>query len=460
MTRQRWDVGLLGTLALTGFGLLYANGTLLVAAAIPLTYVLYGTLSRVPATIDVAVERSFDQPAPRPGETVTVTLSVENTGERVLTDLRLIDGVPPELAVTDGSPRACVSLTPGAETTCTYTVVAKRGQYDFDDPVVRLRSLAATESRTESIPADGDVTLSCANTVRDAPLRDATIPRAGTLPTDTGGSGLEFYATRQYQPGDPMNRVDWRHYAKTGTFVTVQYRQEQSIRTVIVVDARRVGRVTTRPGYPTGAELSAYAGERLYDALEDAGLPASVTAVGVDEGRLDGLVGPDGLPWVDPEDGAHAGHARRVFGELQTIADENAESTALADVSEQRASSRQTDAEPPDGVAVAADGGPDERIRRLLARLPPNAQIVVCSPVLDEWPVELTRSLSVRGYSQVVVSPDVTDAATVGQRILGASRRRALDEIERTGAATVSWNLDQPIDTALERSLAHLIGGR
>jgi uncharacterized repeat protein (TIGR01451 family) len=463
---RRWGVGLVATLALVGFGLLYANRTLLVAAVIPLTYVFYGAVSQAPERLDLAVTRRFDQPDPRPGDPVTVTLTVENAGESVLTDLRLIDGVPAELAVTDGAPRACVALAPGETATVTYTVVAKRGQFAFEHPVARARSLAATETRTETVEAGGDVTLACANAVRDAPVRDASLPRAGTLPTDTGGSGLEFYATRQYQSGDPMNRVDWRHYAKTGEFVTVQYRQEQSIRTVVVVDARPVGRVTPRPGYPTGAELCAYAGERLYDALDGAGTATTVTAVGVDPGTLDGLVGPDGLLWVDPETTGHVGRARQVFERLQTVADSDARSETLAEMMGRRESAdgrtdglSQTEPEQTK-TAMATDGGPDETVRRLLARLPPNAQVVLCSPLLDDWPVAFARALSVRGYPQLTLSPDVTGSDSLGGRILGADRRRRLRALGKTGATTVSWDVDQPIDHALRRSLPHLLGGR
>jgi uncharacterized repeat protein (TIGR01451 family) len=471
---KRWRIGLVATLALTGFGLLYARQTLIVAAAIPLAYVLYGTLSRVPDA-DFTVTRAFDVRDPTPGESVRVTLTVENTGDATLTDCRIIDGVPEELAVTDGSPRACVAIPPGESAQLSYTVVAKRGEYDFAEPAVRLRSLAATERLTEAHAVSGDETLSCANAVRDAPLRDATLPRAGTMPTDSGGSGLEFYATRQYQPGDPMNRVDWRHYAKTGEFVTVQYRQEQAIRTVLIVDARPVGRVTPQPGYPTGAELCAYAGERLYDALSDAGVSTSVTAVGVEQGTLDGLVGPDGLPWVDPEASGHrASHVRTLFSGLQSVTDSGAEPGTLADLLGRReVSERVTTAPQPDATAggegpassdgvtetaaMAPDGGLDERTRRLLARLPPNAQVVLCTPLLDDWPVGLARSLSVRGYPLVVVSPDVAGADSLGQRIAETTRRLTLGAIERTGATTVSWNVDQPIDYALRRSLPHLL---
>ncbi len=460
---KRWGIGLVVTLALVALGLLFARQTLIVAAAIPLAYVLYGTLSQAPP-VDLAVSRAFSTPDPTPGERVEVTLTVENVGDSVLTDLRLIDGVPEELAVPDGSPRACLALNPGEAATLSYTVVAKRGEYRFTEPAVRVRSLAATERVTEAVAVAGDRTLSCANAVSEPPLSDATLPRAGTLPTDSGGSGLEFYATRQYQAGDPMNRVDWRHYAKTDEFVTIQYRQEQAIRTVLVVDARPSGRVTPRPGYPTGAELCAYAGERLFDALSTAGVATTVTAVGVENGTLGGLIGPDGLPWVDPESGGvRAGHARELFAGLLTLAEEDAETAGLADMLrgdglDVSAPTRPATAESTaEETAMAADGGTGPTIRRLLARLPPNAQVVLCSPLVDEWPAALARALAVRGYPLVVLSPDVTDGETVGHRITAAARSSTLRTIERTDATVVSWDVDQPIDYALRRSLPHLL---
>ena len=154
---KRWRVGLVATLALVGFGLLFARQTLIVAAAVPLAYVLYGTISRVPET-DGTVTRAFDTPDPTPGEAVTVTLTLENTGDATLTDCRIVDGVPEELAVTEGAARACVAIPPGESTTLSYTVVAKRGEYNFDEPVVRLRSLAASEQVTETYPVEGDET--------------------------------------------------------------------------------------------------------------------------------------------------------------------------------------------------------------------------------------------------------------------------------------------------------------
>ncbi len=456
MTRRRvdrWSVGLAATLALAALGLLFATPALLVGAVIPLSYVLYGAVSGVP-TADLAARRSFDRSDPRPGETVEVTVTLENTGGSVLPDVRLIDGVPGELAVTDGSPRGCVALRPGESVAVTYAVLAKRGAYDFTGPAARLRSLAGSERVTTELDASGDGTLTCANPVSDPPLRDATLPRAGTLPTDTGGTGLEFYATRQYQHGDPMNRVDWRHYAKSGEFVTVQYRQEQAVRTVLVVDARPVGRVTPQPGYPTGVELSAYAAERLYGALDRAGVVTSLTAVGVETELPGEVVGPDGLPWVDPDaDSGAAAHAETVFGAVRTVADDRTEDAGMGTLGPVET----TVATGTAAGRASPDGGRDELTDRLLARLPPNAQVVVCTPLLDDWPVDFVRELAVRNTLQMVVSPDVTGGDTPGQRFAAVHRDLRLRTAERAGATVVSWPLDRPIDAALRRSLPHLL---
>jgi len=445
----RWQGALVGTLALTSLGLLYANATLLAAATVPLAYVLYGLLSGVPAEADVRISREFDPADPAPGETIAVELTVENRGGGVLPDVRVVDGVPGALAVVGGSPRACLALAPGGSGTVRYEVAAKRGEYEFEEPAVRLRSLSATERATATVPAAGETQLRCTNAVSESPLGESSLAHAGTLATDSGGSGLEFYATREYRPGDSVTRVDWRHYAKTGEFVTVQYREERAIRTVVVVDARPVGRVTGQPGYPTGAELSAYAAERLYDALVDAGVVTSVTAVGAGEALAE-LAGPDGLAWVDSDNddaGARAGH---LFERVQSVAD--------GDDAAGRGFRTSTGARGSSPTTVAADGGDGgPAVESLLARLPPTARVVICTPLLDDWPVSLVRELAARGYPQTLLSPDVTGGDSVGRRTAGIRRRVRLSMVQRAGAATVGWTTDRPIDDALRRSIPHLL---
>lgn len=487
---KRWGVGLLAALVLVGMGLLYADATLLSAALIPLLYVLYGTLSTVPAETQASVERSIQPSTPEPGEPIRVHLQIRNDGDSVLSDVRVIDGVPEELVVTGGSPRLATPLSPGESVSTTYTAIAKRGEFAFEDPAVRIRSLAGSQRETTAVPAVGDTRFTCANVSSDPPVVDRSVQRQGSLSVDEGGQGLEFYSTRQYMRGDPVNRIDWHHVAKTGEFITVQYRKEQAVRAVVIVDARSLNSVTPAAGYPTGTQLCAYAGERLFDSLEDAGVVTSATALGFEAGELGGLVGPDGLPWIDPEhDSGKRGRASLLFHRLQTETERSVSPLSLAlpqgvfspenwagDGPE--SSSRQnTASQHPQGArADGGDGaptwrdtqsgaddwqdrqsGPDERIHRLLTRLPGDAQIVLCSPLLDNWPVELASALSMREYPLVVVSPDVVSAATNGQRLAAIGRRARLRTLEYMGAETVDWQIPDSIDYAVRQSLPFLL---
>ena len=443
MTDRRGALG--AVLFLTALGLLFAEPALLAAAAVPLVFVVYGAVSALPASPAVRVERRVSPEDPPPGSRVTVTLTVENEGEALLPDVRVVDGVPNELSVVDGSPRAACSLPGGASTTVEYEVVAKRGEYAFEDPTVRLRSLSAGRQATATVGVDGVRTLDCTGRAPQSPLPEAAQFRAGTLPTDRGGSGIEFHSVREYRHGDPLRRIDWRRYAKTGQLGTVEFREERAVRITLVVDARGVGRVIREPGYPTGTELSAYAARRLYDSLTDAGHEVSVGAVGVDSG-VPGM-GPvtDGLAWATPDDAT-------------------ADPVAVLDAAIRAG-------EPPIGGdragrrsdPVAADGGgrgtAPTRAEAIVSRLRPNAHVVLATPLVDDWPLELARTLAVRGHEFTVVSPDLTGDRTPGGTVAGIERSLRIREVETAGGGVVDWDVDRPLGVALRESLRRLLGG-
>jgi uncharacterized repeat protein (TIGR01451 family) len=509
---------------MTTLGLLYAEHRLFAAAVVPLAYVAFGALSSLSGATTPSVERTFDPASPPPGAAVEVTLRVRNDGESALTDVRVIDGVPDELAVVEGSPRTALALRPGEEAEISYSVVAKRGDHEFDDPAVRVRTASATDRVTTAVEAEGETTLSCARSVSDPPFGQASPRRIGTHTTDSGGEGVEFHSTREYRPGDPLSRIDWRRFAKTGDLTTVQFREERAARTVVVVDARPVVRTTPSAGYPNGAELCAYAGERLYDALTAANVATSVTAVGLGEGDVPGGLPADALPWAASD--ARGSSARLVFEAVGRAADrgdpDEVPSDGAHEVPTEGSSGvspdpAEADPEPAAEPAATTDGGlsdggdsrsehtpdanqndadeneyiskryehksktnrdisnGDAAIRRLLARLPADAQVVLVSPVLDDWPASLARSLSVRGYDLAVLSPDVTGGSLAGgsstgsiddssserdspgRTVAGTHRAIRLWDLRTTGATTVDWDVDEPLDLALERSLRTLL---
>lgn len=425
---HRYGRTLGATLSAVALGLAYAEPALFVLAVVPLGYVAAGALSRFPEPT-LEVERSLSPAVPAPGAEVTVTLTVTNTGDRTLPDVRVVDGVPDGIAVADGPARGCLSLSPGESGTVTYSVVARRGVHAFEDPTVRCRSLTATRLVTTAVEAGGNERLRCETAVEDPPPARPTRSRAGSLPTDSGGPGLTFHSTREYRPGDPTSRIDWRRLARTDTLSTINFREQQSARVVLVVDARPPARVAPEPGHPTGAELAGYAAERAYDALTGAGHQAAVTALGVDSDRL---------PWVPASaDGGSAAEARALF---ERVHEANG-----------------------GGVTPTVDGpiDPDptvEAARTLTARLPPDAEVIYCSPLLDDHPVSVVEAVREQGYPVTVLSPDVTAATTPGGRLVAAARADRTTALSIRGVTVVDWDRTEDLDTVLLDSLPEVTG--
>ncbi len=275
----------------------------------------------------------------------------------------------------------------------------------------------------------------CTN--RDRGTGKPTIALPGRDDADgLGGSGVEFHSIREYRAGDPLNRLDWRRLAKTGELTTVQFREEQATTAVVIIDVRRLNRVTPQPGHPNGASNCVYASERLYDALTNANIDTSVTAIGVDD--------DDKIPWSSPSNGGG------------TVA----ATTAVFEAAQQAVDTdepRVVPTEPTSPAAAITDGGTDDRTGELLTHLPQDAHVILVSPVLDTWPVTFARSLAVRNRDLLVLSPDVAPNDSPGQFIAGTNRSLHLHDIELTGAKTVDWTLDDPLALALNRSLRTLL---
>jgi hypothetical protein len=82
--------------------------------------------------------------------------------------------------------------------------------------------------------------------------------------------------------------------------------------------------------------------------------------------------------------------------------------------------------------------------------------VVVCTPLLDGAPVECCRRLAAAGHPTVVLSPDVTGGGGIGRRTVAVERTLRVRALDRSAAATVGWDPDEPLDRPLRRSLAHL----
>ncbi|MFD1645858.1 DUF58 domain-containing protein [Haloarchaeobius litoreus] len=442
MTRRdtgRWNVGFTVALVTGTLGLLVQNTVVFSAAAIGLCYAVYGYASR-PPTLDLDVERTVADTSPMPGDEVEVTVTVRNAADEPLADLRILDGVPETLGVVEGSPRHMTGLQPDETETFTYTVKVRRGVHEFGDPTAIARNVSGSVEVTETVPLQSR--LSCHAPVEDMHLADQTIPYPGRVETDSTGSGIEFHSIRQYHHSDPMNRIDWREFARSGELRTVEFRTDQAATIVVVVDTRREARVSRRPEEPDGVELGTYAAGRIAGHLLDAGNRVGLAQYG------------SSLGYLRPGTGEAQAARIRTNLDIQSVTSIPVRGTGSAtdpgsddsDDGDSAPSPGETDI----GGRAATDGG--WRVDWLRRRVPNGAQVVFVSPLLDDAPLDLLKRLRASGHALRVVSPDVTSTETPGSVVESIKRQQRLSALRNRTTDVIEWSPDEPLYAAIERA--------
>lgn len=67
--------------------------------------------------------------------------------------------------------------------------------------------------------------------------------KGGARARRIAGAGAELYQLRDYQPGDPLSRVDWKATARAGKLVTREFSEDQHLDVLVAIDAGRFSRV-------------------------------------------------------------------------------------------------------------------------------------------------------------------------------------------------------------------------
>lgn len=405
---NRWRGVTAITFLAVGAGVITGSPAALIAGVVGVVYAAYAAQSSAPKP-DLEIERTVSDESPEAGDEVTVTVTLQNVGGHLL-DLRIVDGVPDSLDVADGSPRFATSLRSGKSASFSYTVDATRGRHTYDPLTVLTRDSSGSlerettrsvESRIECVPRLAEIGT--------FPLRASTVRRVGTVSTNEAGSGVEFHAVRDYRPGDPLSRVDWRRLARTGDLSTVEFRQEQAASVVAVVDAREHTQVWGPDDRPILDHQVRAAGGVVASRL-DAGDRAGIAAFGPH------------WEWIAPGLGRdHRERLRRSLALDQGFA-----------------------THPPDRRFLAG-----LVFRRLRRNLPADAQVVWCSPLLDDQVVRYLRRLEATGHPVTVVSPNPVRPDSPGQRLAGIRRTIRIRRLRRAGIRVIDWDLDDSLPVAV-----------
>lgn len=391
-----------------GVGVVLREPGILLLGIVGIGYAAYAA-NTTPPEVDVTIERDIDEPDPDPGEEVAVTLSITNDGP-LLADLRIVDGVPPALETTEGSPRLATALRSGKTAHLSYTVEARRGRHEFEPVFLVARNASSSVERETTVAVDSTVT--CVPTLSSPaklPLRGKTDTRVGRLTTGSGGAGVEFFAVREYRPGDSLSRIDWRRLAKTGDLATVEFHEERAASVAMVLDGRREAYVGD--GQDTSAmEYQVEAAGAVAQALLDAG----------DQVGLAGF-GPR-WTWVPP--GLGRDQRARLRNEL-------ALAEAFSPV-------------PPEERFL-----PGLSLRRIRKHLPASAQAVFLTPLSDDAVVRSIERTEAFGHPVTVISPDLTATDTPGRRLATMERRLRIRQLRERGIRVVDWDVARPVAVAV-----------
>jgi len=407
----RWGIGLPVALVAGTVGLV-ASGpgapAAFATAVVGLAYAAYGYATRPPAPA-VVVDRAVTDTAPLPGETVSVALTVENVSDRAVADLRLLDHVPEDLELEDGSPTYATTLAPGETDRLEYTLRARRGDHEVGPATLVLRNVSGSEEFRRELRDGVDVSVRASPD--GVPLDEQTTQHVGRVDTDEAGPGIEFHSTRQYTPGDSMNRIDWNRYASTGELTTVDYSEERAAVVVVLVDVRRAAELAREPGEPDGVELCEYAAEQVANTLLDRNDRVGVALYG------------DGS-YLQP----NIGRAQSL--RVQELLREG-----------------------PGGIAGdLVDVGYGRRVGSFRRRLPTEAQVVFVTPLTDDAPLEAVTELEAYGHPTQVITPDVTAPDSVGGTVARVERADRVSTLRESGVDVLEWSPDEPLYTAIARA--------
>lgn len=465
-------------LAVTAVGILVGAPLAILSGVAGVAFAAYARVWDAPAPT-LAVERAVSEADPRPGERVEVTLSVRNRGDRLLPDVRICDDVPGGLRVVEGTPRHTTALRPGKTATISYTVEAVRGEHEFDSLAVVTRDVSAASRRVARLPTD-DATVTCRPPFGEhsVSLGDLATLLSGRTDVAETGSGVSFHSLREHRRGDPLGSLDWGHLAKTGEFATRRYDEPRTVRVAVLVDARAAAYVTADDRHRRPAvDVCTCAAGALVAGLLDDGALVGLGAVGprpcwvpAGNGRdhrerlLRTLTAHEAFGWEPPAPVA-VGERSPGGGSGRQSADPTAMVVRSSAASEDGGV---TMADAPAGgrpVAIS-DGGsgvfgggtdeagesetpgpreadPTETAKALLddlgTRLPADAQVVFCTPLVDDASAAVARQLRARGHDVLVASPDVTGGDTPYRRLAGVERRLRLDGLRRDGIAVHEW---------------------
>lgn len=383
-----------------------------------LAYLAIGILrSPTEETIRLKVTRQVELIAEASERQVEVTLKVSNLGPDV-DRLCLVDRRQSGMRRFLGAPQHWTALRQGEETSFSYRFYTDRGLFTWKSiHIVASDPLGLIETHVD-LPCEAAIQvqpeLERFHSLAVRPQR--TLHLAGSVPARLGGSGTDFWGIREYQPGDPLRRLDWHHMARRpGRRFTREFEQEEIAEIGLILDAR----------YSTNVQVG---DDSLFEHSVRAA--ASMAEVFLRQGNRVSL-----MVYGDPIVNVYPG-----YGKVQL-------NRILSTLTQ---------------VKTEVDGSLGG-LEYLPVRMFSNRSIIliISSLVARDW--KLFPRLRAFGYQVVLVSPDPIDFAQqvlpkdrtsrYAIRLTQIERQLEIKRISRLWIPVIDWQVSQPLLPRIQNAL-------
>ncbi len=340
---------------------------------------------------------------------IHISVDIQNLGNFPAA-IKVVDSLQQGMKIVDGHLDTSLSLRVGESGKCSYSFQAIRGSFQWKTVAVYAGEPFGLFPTRLDLEAPGLIDVRPeAPRFHLFPLRpERTLHSAGAILAHRGGSGTDFWGVREYHPGDPLQRIDWRRVARYhGNLFTREFEQEEITDIGLILDARRTTDLWV-------------ADDSLFEHSVRAAAALSETLIR--QGNRVSL-----LLYGDPVISLYPGYGKHQLNQILT---------ALAQ------------------ATTRADGSLDS-LQYVSARMfPSHSLILILSPLASgDW--LLFPRLRSYGYQVVLVSPDPVSfgsrtlpdvpANRLASRLAGIERKLEMARISQLWIPVVDWQVDLPL---------------
>jgi uncharacterized protein (DUF58 family) len=367
--------------------------------------------------IRLSATRSVEKDTTNTLATIEVSVVITNQGAAFVR-LCLSDPLQSGMSIKNGQTKQSAILQAGENAVFKYTFQSERGSFSWQTIRAKISDPFGLIETELDLPAEAQIQVRPElNKFRPFPLRpQRTLHSAGSIPARLGGSGTDFWGVREYYPGDPLRRLDWRLTARhPHKFFTKEFEQEEIADVGLILDARK--KTNLRIGEDSLFEHAARA-------------TASLAEVFLRQGNRVSLL-------------VYQRHIASVFpgyGKLQL----NRVLHTLAQVTPES----------------------DDSLNSLqylpIQMFSSHSLIVIISPLMSgDW--RLFRRLRAYGYPVLLISPDPLDYARhilpadldsrLATRLTRLERQIEINQITQLWIPVIDWQVSQPLAPLVRNAL-------